>query len=62
MTLYDNRPTHFFSATKEVHGHPKEVFRSSPHIRKRTILTFMELGPYSESVPCPFLPEFLDRC
>jgi hypothetical protein len=39
MTLYDNRPTHFFSATKEVHGHPKEVFRSAPHIRKRTILT-----------------------
>ena len=55
MTLYDNRPTHYFSATKE-------VFRRSPHIRKRTILTFMELGPYSESVPCPFLPEFLDRC
>jgi len=62
MTLYDNRPTHFFSATKEVHGHPKEVFRSSPHIRKRTILTLVELGPYSESVPCPFLPEFLGRC
>ena len=47
MTLYDNRPTHFFSATKEVHGHPKEVFRSAPHIRKRTILTWLELGPYS---------------
>jgi len=62
MTLYDNRPTHFFSATMEVHGHPKEVFRSSPHIRKRTILTLMELGPYSESVPYPFLPEFLGRC
>jgi hypothetical protein len=29
------------------HGHPKEVFRSAPHIRKRTILNWMELGPYS---------------
>ena len=24
MTLYDNRPTDFFSATKEFHGHPKD--------------------------------------
>jgi len=54
MTLYDNRPTHFFSATKEVHGHPKEVFRSSPHIRKRTILTLVELGPIRNSFRDPF--------
>ena len=47
MTLYDNRLTHFFSATMRFHGHPKEVFRSAPHIRKMTILTWMELGPYS---------------
>ena len=29
------------------HGRSKEVFRSAPYIRKRTILTWMELGPYS---------------
>ena len=29
------------------HGRSKEVFKSAPHIRKRTILTRMELGPYS---------------
>jgi hypothetical protein len=29
------------------HGHPKGVFRSAPNIRKMTILTWMELGPYS---------------
>jgi len=29
MTLYDNRPTDFFSATHEFHGHPNVVFRSS---------------------------------
>ena len=29
MALYDNRPTDFFSATQEFHGHPNVVFRSS---------------------------------
>ena len=52
----------FLSAPMRCHGRSKEVFRSAPHIRKRTILTWMELGPYSEIVPCPFLPEFLGRC
>ena len=37
----------FLSAPMRCHGRSKEVFRSAPHIRKRTILTWMELGPYS---------------
>ena len=26
MTLYDNRPTHFFSATMRFHGPPNDLF------------------------------------
>jgi len=26
MTLYDNRPTHFYSATMRFHGHPNDHF------------------------------------
>ena len=36
------------------HGRSKEVFKSAPHIRKRTILTWLELGPIRNSFRDPF--------